>query len=144
MRQAMLAEPVGCFSLGKILTGTRTVYLVISALAVNLAHNPSMPVDDFHMPIQCEGNGFVDPGSIVWKDGFGFFGDLQDGFPEGDPSRGVTVLCEGVAFPVVGCYHCHCSIPRTEGLRMRRGVCFLRASAPRLSCKRLYSQLTPL
>ena len=70
----MFTEPVRRFSLGEILARTGTVYLVIRGLAINLAGNPSMPVDDFHMPIQCEGNGFVDPGRVGGKDGLGFFG----------------------------------------------------------------------
>src|SRR5262249_16004716 len=140
--QAMFTKPIWGFLLGKVLTRTGTINLMIDGLAVGLAGNATFPVYDFHQPIQSQSNGFVDPGSIVWKDGFGFVSDLQDGFPEGDRSRGCRVLREGVAFPVVGCYHCHCSIPLREGLCVRRGVGFLRASAPRLSCKRLYSQLT--
>jgi hypothetical protein len=62
-----------------------------------------MSIDYLNMPVQHQTNSFVNAGSIVWKDGFGFVGDLKDGFPEGDPSRGCRVLREGVAFPIVGC-----------------------------------------
>jgi hypothetical protein len=120
----MFTKPIRGFLLGKVLARAGAVDLMINGLAIGLAGNAAFPVYDFHQPIQSQGNGFVDPGRIVWKDGFGFFGDLQDGFPEGDPSRGCRVLCEGVAFPVVGCYHSHCSIPHIEGLRMRRYVSF--------------------
>jgi hypothetical protein len=124
MSQAMFTKPIRGFLLGKVLARTCTVYLVISGLAINLAGNPSMPVNDFHMPIQGQSNGFVDPGNVGRKDGFGFVSDLKNGSTEGYPSGDCTVLCEGVAFPIVGCYHCHCSIPLREGLRMRRYVSF--------------------
>jgi hypothetical protein len=116
MRQSVFTKSVGCFLLGEIQTRTGPVDLVVDRLAIGLAHDSAVSIDYLNMPIQHQSNGFVDPGRIVWKDGFGFVGNLQDGFPEGDPSRGCSVLSEGVAFPIVGCYHCHCSIPLREGL----------------------------
>src|SRR5215470_4375239 len=95
---------------------------MVERLAIGLTGDPAMTVYHFHMPVQHQRNGFVNAGSIVWKDHFGFVGDLQDGFPEGDPSRSCRVLCEGVAFPIVGCYHCHRSIPRIEGLTVGHEV----------------------
>ena len=89
----MFAKPIWRFALGKVEACTGPINLMIDGLAINLAGNPSMPVDDFYMPVQHQSNGFVDPGRIVWKDRFGFVGDLQDGFPEGDPSRGLP--CAG-------------------------------------------------
>jgi hypothetical protein len=68
---------------------------MIDRLAIGLTGDPAFPVYHFHMPVQHQGNGFVNAGSIVWKDGFGFVGDLQDGFPEGDLSRGCRVLGGG-------------------------------------------------
>ena len=112
----MLAKPIRRFSLGKVEACTGPINLMIDGLAIGLAGDPAFPVYDFYQPIQSQSNGFVDPGRIGRKNGFGFVGDLQDGFPEGDPSRGCRVLNEGVAFPVVGCYHCHRSIPLREGL----------------------------
>jgi hypothetical protein len=80
---------------------------MVDRLPIGLTGDPAFPVYHFYMPVQHQGNGFVNAGSVVWKDGFGFVGDLQDGFPEGDLRRSCRVLCEGVAFPIVGCYHCH-------------------------------------
>jgi hypothetical protein len=103
----MFTKPIRGFLLGKVLARTGPVDLVIDGLAIGLAGDPAFAVYDFHQPIEGQSNGFVDPGSVGRKDGFGFFGYLKDGFPEGDPSRGCRVLREGVAFPIVGCYHCH-------------------------------------
>jgi hypothetical protein len=89
---------------------------MINGLAIGLASNTAFPVYDFHKPIQHQRKGFVDARSIGCKNKFCLVRDLQNGFSEGDLSRGYCVLCEVVAFPIVGCYHCHCSIPHIEGL----------------------------
>jgi hypothetical protein len=95
MRQSVFAESIRRFLLGEIQTRTDTVDLVVDRLAIGLAHYSAMSIDYLNMPVQHQRNSFVNAGSIVWKDRFGFVGDLQDGFPEGDASRGCTVLCEG-------------------------------------------------
>jgi hypothetical protein len=87
MSQSVLTESIWGFFLGKVQTRTGPVDLMVDRLAIGLTGDPAFPVYHFHMPVQHQGNGFVDPGSVVWKDRFGFVGDLQDGFPEGDPSR---------------------------------------------------------
>src|SRR6266446_3984945 len=115
MRQSMLTEPVGCFLLGEVLARTGTVDLMIDGLAIGLTGYPAFPVNHLNVPIQHHRNGFVDPGSIVWKNHFCLVRDVQDGSTEGYPSRSLSVLCEGVAFPVVRSYH-HSSIPLREGL----------------------------
>src|SRR5882724_6857658 len=130
----MLAEPVGCFSLGEILARAGTVDLMIDGLAIGLTGNAAFPVYDFHKPIQHQSNGFVDSGSIVWKHYFCLVRDVQHGSTEGYPSRGLSVLCEGVAFPVVGCYHCHCSIPLREGLTVWRVIQVWRLGVTRHFC----------
>jgi hypothetical protein len=140
MRQPMLAKPIGRFALGKVEACTGLIDLMVDRLAISLTGNAAFSVYHFHKPIQHQRNGFVDPGRIVWKDGFGFVGDLQDSFPEGDPSRGCRVLCEGVAFPVLGCYHCHCSIPHIEGLTVWRVMHAWRLShTPFLLCPTCHS-----
>jgi len=116
MSQSVFTEPVGRFLLGEVLARTGAVDLMIDGLAIGLTGNTAFPVNHLNVPIQHHRNGFVDPGSIVWKHHFCLVRDVQNGSTEGDPSRGFSVLCEGVAFPVVGCYHCHCSIPLREGL----------------------------
>jgi len=116
MSQPMFTEAIRGFALGKILARADTVDLMIDGLAIGLAGNAAFPVYDFHKPIQHQSNGFIDPGRIVCENKFCLVRNLKNGSTEGDPSRGCRVLCEGVAFPVVGCYHCHCSIPLREGL----------------------------
>jgi hypothetical protein len=103
MRQPMLTEPIWGFLLGKILTRTAPINLVIDGLAIGLAGNTAFPVYDFHKPIQHQSNGFVDPGSIGFKNQFCLVRDLKNGSTEGYPSRSLSMLCEGVAFPIVGC-----------------------------------------
>jgi hypothetical protein len=71
----------------------------------------ALPIDYLNMPVQHQRNSFVNAGSIVWKYHFRLVRNMKNGSTEGYLSRCVTVLCEGVAFPIVGCYHCHCSIP---------------------------------
>jgi hypothetical protein len=100
----MFTKPIRGFLLGKVLARTGAVYLMIDGLAIGLAGNAAFPIYDFHKPIQHQSNGFVDPGSIGFKNQFCLVRDLKNGSTESYPSRGVTVLCEGVAFPVVGCY----------------------------------------
>src|SRR6266702_3746942 len=124
MSQSVFTEPVGRFLLGEVLARTGAVDLMINGLAVGLAGNTAFPVYHFHMPVQHQSNSFVDTGSIVWKNHFCLIRNVKNGGTEGYLSRGCSVLCEGVAFPIVGCYHCHCSIPHVEGLRMRRYVSF--------------------
>jgi hypothetical protein len=103
MSQPMLAKPIWRFCLGEILTRTGSVDLMIDGLAVGLAGNSAFPIYDFHKPIQYQSNGFIDPGSIICKNKFCLVRDLKNGSTEGYPSRGCRVLCEGVAFPIVGC-----------------------------------------
>src|SRR5438445_12165455 len=134
MSQSVFAEPVGRFLLGKVLARTGPVDLMIDGLAIGLTGYPAFPVYDFHMPVQHQSNGFVDPGSIVWKHCFCLVRDVKNGSTEGNPSRGFSVLREGVAFPVVGCYHCHCSIPRTEGLTGWRVILVWRLGVTRHFC----------
>src|SRR6266851_2664833 len=122
MSQSVFAKPVGCFALGKVEACTGAINLMIDRLAIGLASNTAFPVYDFHMPVQHQSNGFVDTGSIVWKNQFCLVRYLKNGSTEGYPSRGLTVLCEVVAFPVVGCYNSHRSIPLREGLTV--GVWF--------------------
>src|SRR6266446_7273388 len=115
MRQSVFTEPVGRFLLGEVLARTGTVDLMIEGLAIGLAGNTAFPVNHLNVPIQHHRNGFVDAGSIIWKHLFCLVRDVQHGSTEGDPSRSLSVLCEGVAFPVVRSYH-HSSIPLREGL----------------------------
>jgi hypothetical protein len=76
MSQPMFAKSVGRFLLRKVLARTGPVDLVIDGLAIGLAGNTAFPVHHFHQPIECQRNGFVDPGNIAWKDRFGFVGYL--------------------------------------------------------------------
>src|SRR6266702_3924973 len=119
MSQPMFAEPIWRFLLGEVLARTGTVDLMINGLAIGLTGNTAFPINHLNVPIQHHRNGFVDAGSIVWKHRSCLVRDVQHGSTEGNPSRGLSVLCEGVALPIVRCYHCHCSIPRIEGLTLR-------------------------
>src|SRR5690242_10922120 len=105
MSQAMLTKPIRGFLLSKVLARTGAINLMIDGLAVGLAGNAAFPIYDFYKPIQHQSNGFVDPGSIGFKNKFCLIRDLKNGSTEGYPSRRCPVLGEGVAFPVVGCYH---------------------------------------
>src|SRR6266566_10037694 len=105
MSQSVFTKSIRRFLLSKVEACTGAIDLMINGLAIGLAGNPTFPVYNFHKPIQHQSNGFVDPGSIVWKHHFCLVRYVKDGSTEGYPSRGCSVLCEGVAFPVVGCYH---------------------------------------
>jgi len=116
MSQSVFTKPIWRFALGKVQACTGTINLMIEGLAVGLAGNTAFAIYDFHKPVQHQRNGFIDPGRIGFKNKFCLVRDLKHGSTEGDPSRGCRVLSEGVAFPIVGCYNRHRSIPHYRGV----------------------------
>jgi hypothetical protein len=93
----MFTKPIRSFLLGKVLACTGAVDLMIDGLAIGLAGNTAFPVYDFHKPVQHQSHGFVDPGSIGFKNKFCLVRDLKNGSTEGYPSRVFSVLCKGIA-----------------------------------------------
>src|SRR5262245_61984480 len=61
-------------------------------------------------------NGGVDAAVALWQLRLGSVGDRCDSLTPGFAGRIVAVVGPGIAFPVIGCYNCHRSIPRREGL----------------------------
>src|SRR5262249_28564235 len=55
----------------------------------------------------------------LWQLRLGLLGDRCDSLTPGCPGRIVAVVGPGIAFPVVGCYNSHYSIPLHEGLNGR-------------------------
>ena len=88
MSQSVFTKAVRCFLFVKVLTRTGTVYLMIDGLAICLTGNTAFPVYHLNMPIQHHRNGFVDTGSIVWKDRFCLVGTLQNGSHGRLPEQG--------------------------------------------------------
>jgi hypothetical protein len=53
MRQPMFAKPIWRFLLGKVLTRTGTIDLMIDGLAIGLAGNTAFPVEDVSEVLVC-------------------------------------------------------------------------------------------
>jgi hypothetical protein len=72
--------------------------------------------------VEANGHGPIHPARTVRQRGLGLVGNLGYGFAPGLVRRVLrTVVCPGVAFPVVGCYNRYRSIPLARELGSKAG-----------------------